>query len=332
MCNKEDLISVIIPNYNCEKYIKLCVESILCQTYKNYEIIIIDDGSIDNSVNIIKELIYENSQKSIMLIEQYNQNAAVARNRGLEIAKGKYIFFIDSDDQVYDKFVFEKMVDSIEYADLLIGNYSIVDSYGDTIRNYKVNNDRLVDVNTKYKYCLISPVPSNKLYKKNIIEDNKIYFDNVRIGQDLNFYLKYLSVSENIKIFDYNIYKYRILSDSMSRKISLNIFDIRNSFDGIKKFYNNKKQIDNYYKYISLVELFHYSTQMEKQVICDDYNTKKIIYEYFIHNIKNVKLDKIYKDSNFSEIQKKIIFKRYFKLLYLSKSYHKIKNILQRNK
>ena len=91
-----ELISIIIPIFNCEKYIKRCLNSLINQTYKNIEVILIDDGSTDRSSEICKD--YSKRDQRIKYIRQNNQGVSAARNRGLDIAKGKYMGFCDSDD------------------------------------------------------------------------------------------------------------------------------------------------------------------------------------------------------------------------------------------
>ena len=97
MLNKK--ISIIIPVYNAEKYLKCCLDSILNQSYKNLEIIIINDGSTDNSLKVIEE--YKKNDNRIILISQKNQGVSKSRNNGLELATGDYIMFIDPDDWIH---------------------------------------------------------------------------------------------------------------------------------------------------------------------------------------------------------------------------------------
>ena len=94
--NNTDLISVIIPVYNVEQYLNRCVDSVINQTYKNLEIILIDDGSTDNSGKICDE--YSQKDKRVKVIHQKNMGVSNSRNKGINIAKGKYITFVDSDD------------------------------------------------------------------------------------------------------------------------------------------------------------------------------------------------------------------------------------------
>lgn len=100
---KDDLISVIVPVYNVEKYLRKCIDSILCQTYKNFEIILIDDGSSDNSGKICDE--YLNRDERISVFHKKNQGLSEARNTGIKKAKGKYLTFVDSDDFINEEYI-----------------------------------------------------------------------------------------------------------------------------------------------------------------------------------------------------------------------------------
>ena len=97
------LISIIVPTYNVEKYIRTCIESILAQTYRNVEVIIVNDGSTDQSLAVISDLIC--SHHNVKVINQKNQGLSVARNTGIDVATGKYITFVDADDKIMPGFV-----------------------------------------------------------------------------------------------------------------------------------------------------------------------------------------------------------------------------------
>lgn len=103
-------VSVIIPIYNNEKYIKQCVESVLEQTLKDLEVICIDDGSMDDSAKIVKNIM--SMEERIVLLQQANQGPGIARNLGIKKAKGKYVVFLDADDYYLDKDALEKMYNS----------------------------------------------------------------------------------------------------------------------------------------------------------------------------------------------------------------------------
>ena len=101
--NQSELVSIIVPIYNSEKYLNDCLKSIQKQTYHNIEILLIDDGSQDNSLVICEEVGVLDDR--IKIYHQENQGVSAARNRGIELAKGKYILFIDSDDMIIDNMV-----------------------------------------------------------------------------------------------------------------------------------------------------------------------------------------------------------------------------------
>ena len=285
-------VSIIIPNYNCSKYLEECLSSIENQTIKNIEVIIVDDGSTDNSVEIINKHI-NNSKLNIRLITQYNQNASVARNRALSEATGDYLYFLDSDDILYDNKVLEKLLTEIEGNDLVIGNYKIIDENSNIISEYK-NSDEILQYENNFKYCNISPVPSNKLYKSKIIRENNIFFSNIRIGQDLNFYLKYLLKCKKIKILNDYIYSYRIVSNSMSRIKNLNFLDIHNNFLEIKKFYNNSGNEIEYKKYITPIEIKHYRYQLVRINNSKIHSERKMIFNNFNYYVKKCRIEKEY--------------------------------------
>ena len=123
---QKDLISIVIPVYNVENYLNRCIESIISQTYENIEIILINDGSKDNSLLICKE--YKNKDKRIKVIDKKNEGVSIARNIGVEKSSGKYVIFVDSDDWIEKTFVENLHKKISEYnVDICIGgciNYS----------------------------------------------------------------------------------------------------------------------------------------------------------------------------------------------------------------
>lgn len=283
-------VSIIIPNYNCEKYITECLESVYNQKYKNFEVIIIDDGSTDNSVDIIENYIKLHKIENITFIKQYNMNASIARNKGIEVASGYYIYFLDSDDIVLENGIID-LVENIEKnnTDLCVGSF------------YKVegNHNRLCTLSMKdskrenpMNLVMHSPVLSNKLFIKEIAIKHNIYFANVNIGQDLNFFFKYLAYCDNVTCIESEIYEHRIVNNSMTRSINFNIFDIVKNFDDVFKFYelNSKKNL--FSEYIAEAQFKHYFWQMNKQVKCSNYKFKRLMVDYFCYNIKSIKLNK----------------------------------------
>lgn len=315
-------ISVIIPNYNNEKYIKKCIESILEQTYKNFEILFIDDGSVDSSVEMAENIL-SNSNVEYKIIKQFNQNASIARNRGIEIASGDYAYFLDSDDYIVSKNIFKDLIEIMKDNDLLIGKYNIINEEGKMIGIYDFNND-LNNFDLQYKYCNISPNPSNKLYDLKIIKNNGLFFSNVRIGQDLNFYLKYLLFCQKIITVDFPIYNYRFFQSNMSNTINFRILDIKESIGEVKKFYQRNNSLEIYKKYLTTVALKNYHVQLAKVYKFNDRKAKKMIYKFFNYCIYENDKDAI-KNINYNNEYKKYLLKKYFLKFNLYKFYKKWK-------
>ncbi|MDF2617290.1 MAG: glycosyl transferase family 2 [Sedimentibacter sp.] len=137
-----NLISIVIPVYNVEKYLSRCLESILSQSLKEIEIIVVNGGSTDNSLEICRY--YEKKDSRIIIIDKKNEGVSVARNTGIEKASGKYIGFVDPDDWI-EKNMYENMYNTIEKYKCCIAfcNYSKDSRLGSTIKTLKMNKDFL---------------------------------------------------------------------------------------------------------------------------------------------------------------------------------------------
>lgn len=205
----QELVSIIVPVYNTESYLEKCLNSILNQTYKNIEVIIIDDGSTDDSYKILQE--FQNKDKRIVLLQQKNSGQGVARNKGIEISKGKYIFFVDSDDRVTENMI-EEMVLEIEKTNSDFSSFLIAfeDSKNQKIYKKKFNN-KILKNEEIYQNALeikdIFPIPVNKIYKRNFLIENNIYFPKIRKNEDMLFIHKLAFFSKkcsfNNKVFYY---------------------------------------------------------------------------------------------------------------------------------
>ncbi len=206
----KDLVSVIIPCYNSEKVIKNALDSLARQTYKNIEIIIVNDGSKDNTSNVIYE--YLNKFKlTANVYNQINEGVSVARNKGLEVAKGEYITFLDSDDMYSENFISD-LVFSIKKHDADTAfcfwtktSASLENS--DIINEYLLTNLKLMQAFMYKKPYKISFF--NFLYKKEIIDKYAISFPRgIKYGEDNEFCWKYLAHVSNAVLVDKKMYWY----------------------------------------------------------------------------------------------------------------------------
>jgi len=175
-------ISVIIPVYNVEIYIEKCINSLINQTLKEIEFIFVNDGTPDNSVDIIKE--YQKKDKRIKLLEKTNGGQASARNLGLKSAKGEYIAFLDSDDYVKND-TYEKMYKRAkkEDLDIVICNYFL--TYTDHIEEVKNNiTDKEEKIILPSEYIMLTPSPWNKIIKKEYLINSNFSFPEGIIYED----------------------------------------------------------------------------------------------------------------------------------------------------
>lgn len=226
-------ISVIVPVYNVEKYIRQCLESIINQTYKNLEIIIVNDGTRDNSMKIVEEYL---SDERIKVINKENGGLASARNRGIEEVTGEYISFVDSDDYLKTS-MYEILIKNLSNEDIVVFNYARVDDKTNKIQREKYLDTSFLDnisIEKKYLYSELENVCWNKLYKTEYIRKNKFKFLEI-LYEDAVWKVETMFLTSNIKLIDETFYYYRI-----NRKDS--IMELGKKFN--KNFY--EKQIQAY--------------------------------------------------------------------------------------
>lgn len=216
------MISVVVPIYNKEKYLKKCIESILTQTYKDIELILVDDGSKDDSLKICKE--YE-TDKRVKIISKKNGGVSAARNIGVENASGDKIVFIDADDYVDKDYInnLAKYDDDLVVCGYLSDNNSSISKEGSynelLISKIAINKNIL---NKKYIKLLVTPYL--KLFKKNIIDNNAIRFnEKMSFGEDACFVFNYINSCESVRFIGYCGYYNVIIEGTLSRKYINNI-------------------------------------------------------------------------------------------------------------
>ena len=246
----EEKLSVIIPVYNGEKFLHKCLDSVINQTYKNLEIICIVDGATDSSADIIKE--YMQKDNRIKLIEQQNQGVSKTRNKGIDIASGDYITFVDQDDYIEPE-MYASMMEKIKQdsSDIAICSIEVIQ-----IEPEFYNLDGIKE---KYKYMqegLNIASIWNKIFKKSKIDEYKIKFlENMQIGEDLDFAFRYISVSDKVSFVNKHFYKYVKHSgnnlNDRTKRISI-FYCMKNSYD----FINTHFQKDTK-EYTTLFSIFN---------------------------------------------------------------------------
>lgn len=223
------IVSVIIPIYNVENYLSECIESVRKQSYKNLEIILVNDGSTDNSLKICKK--YAKMDERIRIINQKNSGLSAARNSGIEAAKGNYFFFLDSDDYIHSELIniLVKIIENGENVDLVISNYSNegLDYNNNGVQIWSQNGFWNNYYSSNYICCVVA---WGKLYKSSLFRDN-IRFPEGKIHEDEFILPKIIEKCKKIAFVDNPLYFYRIRKNSiMSSKNTNSYMDELDAF------------------------------------------------------------------------------------------------------
>lgn len=225
----EAKVSIIIPVYNKEKYIGKTLESVVNQSFKNYEVIVINDGSTDNSLSIIEEYSKRYSQIQVHTIP--NGGVSNARNIGLKYAKGEWIQFLDGDDYIECETYSDIFGILDKYSpDILFSNIKKVDEYGNIIIEEKFPLNGYIDDMKKFydKFCLIQEQTglygcvSNKIIKKNIIEKYNFQFNvEITLAEDFEFFLNLYNVIKDCYYYPYSYLNYLQNAENSSTQSQL---------------------------------------------------------------------------------------------------------------
>lgn len=186
-------VSIIVPVYNVEKFIDNCIQSLINQTYQNIEIILLNDGSKDNSLEKIKEW-EKKYPKKIKCESHKNIGVGMTRNKGIDLATGEYLTFVDSDDYLDNDFI-ETLVNNIDDCDIIVSGYKRVTEDG------KIQFERLVGKTPWAPYRQL--VIWAKLYKTSLIKRNNIKFNHLKTAEDVIFTLTTYSHTKKIKTIKY---------------------------------------------------------------------------------------------------------------------------------
>ena len=261
-----DLVSIIVPVYNAEAYLDKCIDSIVKQTYKNIEIIIIDDGSRDSSPQICDN--WAERDKRIKVIHKQNGGVSSARNIGIKHANGEYICFVDSDDSVVENY-FEKCTQKIYDNQLVVCGYNRILG-NKTIGEVVFEKQESTSIERKnilrlFEKVLIS-APWGKMYHKSIIDSNNLCFpEDLSLGEDMIFNFSYIDKIEKIITINEPLYNYNLDNDnSLLRKYRKDLLKINQRLYGeLEKYvsrwglsdeqmavYNNSR----YFAYVNAME------------------------------------------------------------------------------
>lgn len=295
------LISIVIPVYNVEKYLRQCIDSVINQSYKNIEIILINDGSTDGSGTICNS--YLNKDKRVKVIHKQNGGASDSRNKGIDIAKGEYIIFLDSDDYWTDTNSLYKIVNKLSKKKVDVLSFGYVkfneESNKSIIFKIEENNKLKSDKYSQLKYMISNnyyiACPCNKVIRLNLIKKEQLYFKLGITSEDIDWCTRLMIKAKSFDTINDNFYVYRQRSNSVTHTIQLkNIQDLRDNIVNSLDYINHeidKKLRKLYMSYIA----YQYSTFFITASRCNDIKVENIIkdmerYSYVLNYGQSTKL------------------------------------------
>ncbi len=258
-----DLVSIIIPVYNVDRYLKNCVEALCSQTYNNIEIILVDDGSTDNSGWIADDLAKKDNR--IKTIHTKNSGAGFARNTGLEVASGKYVTFVDSDDYVENNLIELLMLEIKKGSDVSIGGFKRIDERGHVIGIEEYNNQNFAEdaVYSELFSRMLGSSPKshdaikmavwNAIYSMDIIRKYNLRFPSQKeyYSEDLYFNYLYFKKSRKASLINSTAYGYRVTPGSLTQKYKPQLLE------SVSSFYSKmEKELKDYKMVIRLQRQF----------------------------------------------------------------------------
>ncbi len=259
----DKLVSIIVPVYNVEKYLDQCVNSLINQTYEKIEIILVDDGSKDNSGKICDEWLKKSNK--IKVVHKKNAGLGMARNTGLEYVKGDYVMFIDSDDylaeNVVEKLLEKLLTEKVDAAFTGMIRFNDEKILSEVNRKYKDITFRGDELRKKYLTEMAGTLPNEPvdsylymsvctgLYSMKVIKDYLVRFESERkmISEDFIFNIDYFSKAKGVTFITENGYYYRVNENSLTRTYNPKRFEMEiNFFEEINRKFSRFLQPEIY--------------------------------------------------------------------------------------
>lgn len=318
MDKNKPLVSISIPIFKCEKYIERCLKSVEKQTYKNIEVILVNDCTPDESMKIVKDFIQENPSLNIKVLEhEENSGLSVVRNSGINASSGDYIYFLDSDDEITEECIELLVNDAVKTsAQITVAQNRWINTFDNTTKDFgfptnaaKKKYSNRLEIFSEYSNGGFPSSSWNKLIKKDFIVENKIYFVPGLYAQDELWFFHLLLKTDSLAIIDDITYLYYLHGESV--------------------IFNRTKR--NFENFLTILEYFTTAYRNEKNIKLKRLIKNKIILfkeMVLIMQWKALK-DKNYLQTNINRMQKltRLRFTDYFSSEYSSDV--KKKNLFQ---
>lgn len=256
---KTPLVSIIIPCYNVEIYVEECINSVIAQDYENWECIIINDGSMDGTLEIIRRL--ESKEIRISVLTQDNMGLSATRNKGIDHAKGEFLFFLDSDD-VLSIHAISTLIASFQNNDIITGlTTAVAFSNGEVIKGSQLlhpKEDSITFQNNNFEVLVrametgLTPVAQNRLYRRDFIIENELYFKSGILHEDELWFFETMLFAKNIKFINVETYFYRIdnqnsITKNVGDRNLESYLEVMEQIINKYSNHNNFKLISNWY-------------------------------------------------------------------------------------
>lgn len=334
---KREMLSIIVPAYNCENTIVNCIESILQSTYSQYELIIINDASVDNTASVLKQ--YEEYDKVQIINLSQNKGVSYCRNLGIDKAKGGYITFVDADDYI-TKEMYERMMKATlsSNVDCCVCDYSEIYSNNNVQKSkYKYKNIVLShdEVIKSYLTDQISPAVWDKIFKTEILKKKVKFNEGLKVGEDILFCLNFFTNCRSLYTLNEIHYFYIQQTNSVMHTISPKLLQFEEVVTSIpqqqKKYYKDKYLSEyNYFQSAMLLRGIHSISVLYNQ------NNKSQVKEYLSKLRKKDLLDLHLKNKYTSKfIKLEIVIFRYLGIsfhLLLMPVYKSVRKVLRKAK
>lgn len=288
-------ISIVIPVFNLEKYIEKCILSIINQKYKIFELIIVDDGSTDKSLEIVLDLLIENNFYDYKIIRQRNMGVSESRNNGLSNSSGEFVLFFDGDDYfepdfslIINKEIRDRSLDFIcwkfnRVSEITYKNNDEINKNNDLLDEYMTGLELLDLLIIKKKIWLQTGCA---LYRREILVNNSLKYETkITNGEDQEFLFKFLIKEVKVKKINRYLTNYLIRNSSISNSFNINRLDVILALANVEEIYKNygNKTLSRYLSYLEEMKILNFINTLQSLYKTSKYEDSKKL-KYLIEN------------------------------------------------
>lgn len=282
------IVSVVMPVYNAEAYLSRSIQSVLAQTFCDFELILINDGSGDLSYSICKE--FASMDQRIRVINQENRGPSAARNRGIKEAKGKYLCFIDSDDAYLPEYL-EIMIEQVQQFDFVSCGIKSINDQGKSALSKEILCHNKIELNSKLLEIIETSVlnsPVNKIYKTEMLKRERIFLnEGMDIGEDYHFNLRVLQKCESFTSIKNQLYLYYVRKNSISSTYKKEIIEKRKkNIELTEKVLSQANIQSDLISKMKLKLIYVYMMQLEvSHEVVSESDIKRTIFDAYFNDI-----------------------------------------------